>query len=284
MNMKQVILTKGLPASGKTTWAKEMLKQHPGQYKRIGNDDLRAMLDDGLFSDSNEKFMERSRDQLILAALEEGKHVIVDATHLSPRHERHIADLTRGKAEVTIQDFTDVPLEECLARDAKRANGVGERVIVRMYQEHLAPPAVPVQFGLNARPAIICDLDGTLALRGDRGIYEDTKVEVDTVNKPVAFLLSQIPLDTAIILVSGRRSEHRNLTEAWLAKNRIAYNALFMRPIGDSRRDDIVKEEILHQQIKDKYRVLFVIDDRNRVVSMWRRNGLVCFQVADGDF
>ena len=56
-----------------------------------------------------------------------------------------------------------------------------------------------------------------------------------------------------------------------------------MRQDGDFRRDDIVKQEILDKYI-DKDRVLFVLDDRDQVVDMWRRNGLTCFQVAEGDF
>jgi hypothetical protein len=62
-----------------------------------------------------------------------------------------------------------------------------------------------------------------------------------------------------------------------------AGETLYMRQDGDFRRDDIVKQEILDKYI-DKDRVLFVLDDRDQVVDMWRRNGLTCFQVAEGDF
>jgi hypothetical protein len=58
---------------------------------------------------------------------------------------------------------------------------------------------------------------------------------------------------------------------------------LLMRKDGDFRADHIVKQEILDKHI-DKERVLFVLDDRQQVVDMWRRNGLVCFQVAEGNF
>jgi len=57
-----------------------------------------------------------------------------------------------------------------------------------------------------------------------------------------------------------------------------------MRPTGDNRKDAIVKREIFDREIRDRYRILFVLDDRNQVVDMWRELGLTCLQVAPGDF
>ena len=59
---------------------------------------------------------------------------------------------------------------------------------------------------------------------------------------------------------------------------------LFMRPADVYNRDDEIKYQIYHDFIKDEYEVLFVLDDRNQVVDMWRNIGLPCFQVAPGDF
>lgn len=106
--MIKVILTKGLPASGKTTWAKAKLYNNPGMYKRINKDELRSMLDDGKWSQHNEDFIIKVRDSLILQALEEGKHVIVDDTNFG-KHEDHIRQLTKGLATVEIEDFTSIP-------------------------------------------------------------------------------------------------------------------------------------------------------------------------------
>jgi hypothetical protein len=57
-----------------------------------------------------------------------------------------------------------------------------------------------------------------------------------------------------------------------------------MRKEGDVRKDAIVKGEIYEKNINGKYNVLFVLDDRNQMVEMWRGLGLTCLQVADGDF
>jgi predicted kinase len=115
------------------------LKQNNGSLKRISKDDLRAMLDGGKWSGANEKFILTARDQLILAALEAGYSLVIDDTNLAPKHQIHIQELVGGKAEVVIQDFTDVPLETCLERDRERPNSVGERVIRRMYRDYLVP-------------------------------------------------------------------------------------------------------------------------------------------------
>jgi len=158
---------------------------------------------------------------------------------------------------------------------------------------------------------IVCDLDGTLcniehrthfvqvaegaprvANSGDiiypRKDWDSffNGVPNDTVNEPVlkvldAFRSTQHRHD--IVFCSGRPERCRADTEAWLKQHGFNHYALWMREDGDFRRDDIVKQEILDKYI-DKDRVLFVLDDRDQVVDMWRRNGLTCFQVAEGDF
>jgi hypothetical protein len=60
-----------------------------------------------------------------------------------------------------------------------------------------------------------------------------------------------------------------------------------MRPAtggGMFTPDDILKEAWLREQFPDKNNILCVYDDRDKVVAMWRRNGISCFQVAPGDF
>lgn len=147
--MKKVIITRGLPSSGKSTWSKELIAKNPSQYKRINKDDLRSMLDGGKWSRDNEKMVLQVRDQLILLALEGGKHVIVDDTNLAPKHEVHIRELVKGKAEVVIQDFTDVPLEECIRRDSARPVSVGEKVIRDMWRQFLAPAPKIIEWNMD---------------------------------------------------------------------------------------------------------------------------------------
>jgi hypothetical protein len=137
--------------------------------------------------------------------------------------------------------------------------------------------------------AIICDLDGTLALLGKRSPYDTARSSEDILNLPVANVIEvyahQKTYDVRLILVSGREEKYRAVTEEWLAKHDIKnYEALHLRPSGDRRKDYVVKREIYESSIKNKYNVLFVLEDRDQVVKMWREINLTCFQVEYGDF
>lgn len=281
---KRVIILKGLPACGKSTWCREMLRKNPGQYKRISKDDLRAMLDDGVWGKANERFILNVRDALILLALRESYSVLVDDTNLHRKHEETIRELVKGQAVVEIKDFTDVPLEECIARDKRRANYVGEDVIRSMYREFLRPPLPALVIDPTLPQAIICDLDGTLALLNGRNPYDAAQCEQDRVNRPVADILRRYEKTLSILLVSGRKELHREQTKRWLAAHDISYSELWMRRTDDNRKDALIKREIYDEQIAGKYSILFVLDDRDQVVDFWRSLGLTCLQVAEGDF
>ena len=281
--MLTVYFTIGLPASGKSTWAKAKVDKSPNGIKRVNKDELRAMLDNSYFSKGNEKFVLNIQDQIIKASLEEGKHVIVDNTHLAPKHEARIRELIKGLAVLEIVDFRHVDLETCIKRDLQRFNSVGEKVIRDMYNQFIAPPRSPKPAHNPDLPdAIICDLDGTLALIGDRSPYDGARCEKDFVNEPVRSILQTS--GKAIVFVSGREDKSKPQTLAWLDKHGICFDALHMRKSGDMRKDSIVKKEIYDEFILDKYNVAFVLDDRDQVVKVWRDLGLTCLQVDYGDF
>jgi len=82
---------------------------------------------------------------------------------------------------------------------------------------------------------------------------------------------------------SGRSDEVREQTEAWLRKHIGKYDVVRMRTAGDYRPDDVVKAEWL-DAIAPRRRPVIAFDDRDRVVQMWRRRGVICCQVAPGDF
>lgn len=282
--MLKVVMLYGLPASGKSTFAKEMIAKYPNAYKRISKDDLRAMLDDGKYSKTNEKFVLKMRDALILETLKAGKCPIVDDTNLAPKHYDHITEMVKGLAVVELIVF-DTPYEECVARDLRRPKSVGERVIRQMYNQYLRKKKSKPKFEPMSPDVIICDLDGTLAQMNGRSPFDWDKVDTDTVNITIKNMISGYrKLGIPTIIVSGRDSVCRAKTEKWLADNGIQYMYLFMRPEGDNRKDSIVKQEIYEKYIYGKANVLFVLDDRDQVVEMWRDQGLACLQVNDGNF
>lgn len=137
--------------------------------------------------------------------------------------------------------------------------------------------------------AIICDLDGTLALLGKRSPFDASTAEEDILNHPIAHILKvyahQTITDVKLILLTGREERYRTQTENWLKKHDIThYKNLYMRKNNDRRKDFIIKKEIYEKYIKNSYEILFVLEDRDQVVRMWRDEGLTCLQVAYGDF
>lgn len=134
--------------------------------------------------------------------------------------------------------------------------------------------------------AIMVDVDGTVALRGDRSPYDETRVSKDTPNHPVLAVTRAMYLDGhAVIFCSGRTEACREQTTAWLVKHfGWPFAALHMRSVGDQRKDSVVKRELYERHIRDAYDVTCVLDDRNQVVDMWRSIGLTVLQVAPGDF
>lgn len=290
----KIIMTRGLPSSGKTTFAKELIKKEPGKYKRINKDDLRAMLDSGVWSKKNEEFIIKIRDIIAAEALIHGSSVIVDDTNFNPIHEDVFKDMAHDLgAEFEIKDFTHVPIDECIKRDLKRPNTVGEKVIRGMYNKYLKIDPITIEQDESLPDCIICDIDGTIALMGKRNPYDASKCEEDEPNTLIMGILQSyiegmskdlMPKPT-VLFVSGREDKYREQTERWLHKwITVASWSLYMRQTGDFRKDDIVKREIYEDKIKGKYNVYFVLDDRNRVVQMWREQGLKCLQVGDGHF
>jgi predicted kinase len=296
--MTTLTITRGLPGSGKTTWARQQ-----AAAVRVNRDDLRHMLHGGPvglgWAEKQVTVAQRAQVEALLRA---GVNVICDDTNLRAKVVRELAELAlRCDADVVYRDFTDVPVEECLARDAGRdeESRVGEDVIRGMFQRYLAGRTLPLPMpDLKPKPhaaytpspgaphAVVVDIDGTVALMNSRSPYDMTRVGEDTPNHAVISAVRAMhAAGYLIVYCSGRSDDCRDETEAWLERHvGVPYEALFMRVTGDQRRDSIVKEEIFDREIRGRYHVVGVFDDREQVVRMWRSLGLTVFQVAEGRF
>ena len=280
--MKKIIFLSGLPGSGKSTWAKEYQRTF-GNTARVNKDELRAMLNDSVWSKSNEKTVLSVQKEIVADLLFRGYDVILDNTHLDKKHEEFYRDFCAKTGYEFETRFIDTPVEECIERDLKRENPVGKKVIMGMYNRYLrkGPKLLPRNSELE--DCIICDIDGTIAKCGDRNIYDGSKVHLDTVIEPTAMIVRQYLGTTNVIFMSGRDVEHMGVTEKWLCDNGLVGGNLIMRKNGDKRSDDIVKKELYEEHIKGKYNVLFVIDDRKKVKRMWVSEGLFVFDVNQLD-
>ena len=154
------------------------------------------------------------------------------------------------------------------------------------------------------KPLYIFDLDGTLALiEHRRHFVERPRVEQDwkafyaacdkdAPNDPVIDTMERLREAGADIWIfSGRSDEVREKTIQWLA-NQTTFMTwdldgpmLTMRAGGDYTPDDVLKKRWLDGMlIGDKARLVAVFEDRDRMVKMWRSQGIACFQVAPGEF
>lgn len=281
--MEKLIILKGLPASGKSTWAKEQCNLD-GNTIRVNKDDIRAMMG-GNFSKNKEDIVLTVRDTFVRKGLKEGKTVIVDDTNFHPKHLIDLSNIAiEEKAPFEIKEF-DTPYQECIRRDMQRANPVGKKVIMQMYNQYVKKELPIVEYDERLPKAIIVDIDGTLAHMNGRSPYDESKVgedEVDETIKSIVDVYSDMGFH--ILIVSGRHDSCQQDTRCWLIRKRVHFDELHMRKTGDDRKDYIVKKEIYDQHIKGKYNVTFVLDDRDQVVQMWREQGLKTLQVAEGNF
>jgi predicted kinase len=291
-------ITRGLPGSGKTTWARTQLRA-----ARLNRDELRAMLHGRMIGAGwSERQVTLAQHAAATRLLQAGVNVICDDTNLQRRVVKSFAEIAYScDAEFAVRDFTDVPLEVCIARDAVRTGPkhVGEAVIRAMHTRYIkgrmlplpVPTITPATPGVYhpdpALPeAILVDIDGTVALLGQRDPYDMTHVSLDQPHGSVITAVRAMhAAGHRIVFCSGRSEDARADTVTWLAKHvGVEYEALLMRAWHDHRPDAEVKAEIFEREIRHRWRITAVFDDRNQVVRMWRALGLTVFQVADGSF
>jgi predicted kinase len=319
-NKPELVICRGLQASGKTTYAHNWVAENRKDRARVNRDDLREMFDKSEYVEGvTEGRILVARDALITSLLRRGVSVISDDTNLSSRNVRDLAKMAvHGSYDWRIEDFCGLPLETCLARNALRndryiARGqarrvLDQKVIIKTYERFIKGKTLPLPLPANEQltggaegmmgavyqpddtlpDAVIVDIDGTIALRGTRNPFDESRVSEDAPNIPVIEAVwNEHANGVKIIFCSGRTSACRDATIEWLKANVLperAWAQLYMRPEGDRRVDWEVKLEIFDEHIRDSYNVLRVYDDRQQVVDMWRSIGLTVLQVAPGNF
>ena len=282
MKKPMIMMLKGLPASGKTTYAETLVDDG---WLRVNKDDLRAMLNNGRWSKSNEGFVLSLRDEIIIRGLVSGKNVVVDDTNLNPKHAIQLRSIAEDFDADFEEKFFDVPLEVCVSRNEARYDSVPTKVILNMYERYLKPPTPVIEYDDNKEECIIVDVDGTLAHIVDRNPYDASRAMNDELDDAVSVITGMAySHGYKVIILTGRNAEHRQVTEDWLELMGVPYDELYTRAEGDTRKDSIIKEELFRAHIEPRFNVKFVLDDRNSVVDMWRSIGLKCLQVDYGDF
>lgn len=298
-NQLKVIITKGLPASGKSSWADAFIVDNPN-FVKIEKDEIRK--DTRLFKDGkyvhkrgDESIVIKERDRLIRRALQSGKSVISSDTNLVQKHVTQISAIARqNKATVEIKSFLDVPIKELIERDAKREDSVGEQVIRRMFHEQVKKMPTFLKYDPELPWVVVSDLDGTLT-KGpkDRSPYEWHKVGNDEINLGVSHVLDGVTVigHAKLFVFSGRDEVCRPETEEWLERHDIEYDFLAMRRTDHVREDGSqvsdteVKAEFIEKYIRGKYNILIWFDDRVQIANMLRDvYGINVAQLGDPNY
>ena len=300
-------ITRGVPGSGKSTYARKWVDENPSRRVRINRDDIRFMLF-GKYWGVDEKAVTRVQDTLLRASLADGKDVIVDNTNLQSKNVIDLLKIAAEKSGVSVE-FVDFPIsfEEAVARDAARDRTVGGDVIRGFYNRFLggvkkgifpANPVLPDEWVFEPYEAvaglpraILIDIDGTLAHHeGIRSPYDVTRYGEDTFDQTVADIAwhysqyagktSADPTRVRRVVLSGRDAAYKQDLVDWLDKHDFPVDEIYMRKVGDVRNDAVVKNELFEENIRGRYNVDFVMDDRPRVVRMWQQKGLKVLNVG----
>lgn len=152
--MPKIILCRGIPGSGKSTWSKQWVLEDPEHRVRFNNDDIRNMLGK-YWVPSREKLVLNLKKQFIISSMMAGYDIVIDNMNLNPKevdfyktyveiHNQTVEKLSKEnklnlqddfKYELEFKDFF-IPLQECIERDSKRPNPIGEEVIKKTYEKY----------------------------------------------------------------------------------------------------------------------------------------------------
>lgn len=292
----KIILLKWLPASGKSTRAKQYFKDNPWTV-RLNKDLAREQFHFSKYSKSNERYVLTMRDESLQRALILWHDVIIDDTNFNPAHLEQLKTtikLINREDVVEIEEkFFDAWLETCLRRNSRRHKSVPEYAIRNMYVQAIEnwyefKEVLDYEYHTDTlKPkAIIFDVDWTLAEMNWRWPYEYDKVHTDILKKPTADILRLYQELWHSIIIFTWREDTQDCwvnTLKWLEYHNIIPDHFEIRKEWDMRCDSIVKREMFDKYCDD-YNIESVFDDRDRVVAMWRNIWLQCFQVNYWNF
>lgn len=295
-NPAKIIILRGYPGSGKTTWAG---LNYP-EAARISRDDLRTsrygVQGKTALDNKKEQEISKLQEDLVKAYIAAGKSVVIDDTNLKARYARRWVDLAEALGVNWEVDDLLVDADTCIVQDSYRIAPVGEKVIrnyarrfpLGRWPEIQPSPKAKHKFSRyepnTSNPtAYVFDIDGTLADLSHRNPYSTDLYHKDSPFHNVVDLAVELSENHNIIFLSGRSENFRAVTEEWLYEH-VGFNLpLFMRPSGDTRNDGIVKDELFDKHVGPFYWVKGVFDDRLRVARVWHAKGLTLFRVGDPD-
>jgi len=307
----ELIIMVGVSGSGKSVIAKQWIDRGRGNIARLNRDAIRTLLWNNVpWSKNLENPVRDWQMEGARMLLQRGKDVIIDDTNCVRQTRQKWEEFARQvRVKFRIVTMT-TPLDVCIERDSKREGKekVGEGVIRRQHKDlneiKVQPrEATPVKLTrpyferteylknggflprLANAPWVLVDTDGTVAdCDGIRSPFDESRVLEDKVYEVVAEWVRALYPHYNICIVSGRHDSCGDDTCDWYEMHAIPFDRILMRYSGDNRSDVIVKQEILNElaAVIGKEHIFAVLDDRPRVIEMWRSNGVRVFPVRGG--
>lgn len=298
--MTEMIITRGLPRSGKSTYARSWVAQSPKTRAHFRRAFFEPM------AGGNVELAEEMKTAAINTAITAGMDIIVSDNHTSSSDIRTIvAHGLRAGYTVSIVDIKE-NLDVLIKRDKASANPLGESAIRKEWKRHGGGKRWPESSEIITREssradvgyapyrndiklpsAILVDVDGTVAINPGTRDFRDYSEAVlkDEPNWPVIQAVNSARASgVKIIIMSGRMDKCATHTVNWLNTHGVGFDEMYMRPTGDERPDWIIKDEMVRAHIENRFHIVYCLDDRNQVVDHHRAMGYTVFQVAPGNF
>ena len=290
--MRKIIVLQGPPASGKSTWAREMAKAGT-PYVIVSRDAIRESRGD-YWIPEQEDYITVLEEFAVISAIGRDLIPIIDATNLNPKTiEKWEATAREFNCEIEYKRFY-VPFKEALARDKARSRPVGEKVLKRFYSQYfheeyvkeVGYDNVQIRPHNNKPNCVVFDIDGVIAHHQGRLPFDWDSLENDLCDSRIVEIINQFNLlAVKIIFLTGRPESVRKETEKWIREHIPGINfSLIMRDSKDFRSGEIVKKELWEQCVEPKYNTLSVYEDSNKCADMWRDLGLLTCQVYKNNY
>lgn len=299
--IKKIILTRGIPGSGKSTWAKNWVNKDPEHRIRFNWDDIRNMMGPyWVINRENTGVMKSLRKTFLEKMMYEGWDIVIDNMNLNPKEYTYYSDLVNShNKNFTTQyvlEFKDffIPVEECISKDALRQNPIGEKTIKEIwkkYRHFIQTTNVEKYVNNLIKPdpdkpyCVVIDMDSTMCFNTNKRPWygKDAAEEMinDVENFGVCETVWALMQEYPIIVATGRDTSQEEVTIKWLLQHRIYPVKYYFRTEGDYRKGTEVKKEQIEKILKD-YNILVIFEDSEPIVQMYRDMGLTVLQPNKG--
>ena len=299
--IKKLILTRGIPGSGKSTWAKSWVNEDPTHRIRFNWDDIRNMMGPyWIIERENTGVLKSLRESFLNKMMNEGWNIVIDNMNLNPKEYEyynniinHHNKINNIKYELEFKDFF-ISVDECIRRDSLRNNPIGEKTIKELYSKYrhfIQTTNVEKYVNNLIKPdpnkpyCVVIDMDSTMCFNTNKrpwygkGAAEEMINDIENfgVCETVWALMQEYP----IIVATGRDTSQEEVTRKWLSQHRIDPIKYYFRTKGDYRKGTEVKKEQIEKIMKD-YNILVIFEDSEPIVQMYRDMGLTVLQPNKG--